>query len=269
MKKYIFLFFVILEVFPTHGQQLYRYINSDKDLIVLSEEKFFITLKDTNDLREFKTPFIKTMDRINNKGTYLAQTSYKIKYSEVLEYFKKHEGVSYLSPVIFSNGNELGGYTSEIIVKLEDNFDVKELEELIRKYNLHIAYRSQLDGRTFYLFNEEKDALNNQIIANALNETGVFKCADPNYLLFVQLANDEKFPYQWYLHNTEQFSGIAGEDIKAPEAWINTTGSSSVRIAIIDTGVELTHEDLEENMATGYDATGGSSGGAAFAIMEL
>jgi hypothetical protein len=45
-----------------------------------------------------------------------------------------------------------------------------------------------------------------------------------------------------------------------PEAWNKTTGSSSVIIAIIDEGVDRTHEDLSAKMVTGYDTTGGHGG---------
>lgn len=52
-------------------------------------------------------------------------------------------------------------------------------------------------------------------------------------------SGDTKYPEQWFLNNTGQSGGTPGADIDAPEAWQITTGSSSVKIGIIDTGVEL------------------------------
>jgi thermitase len=53
----------------------------------------------------------------------------------------------------------------------------------------------------------------------------------------------------WY-QSGEQW-GLA--QIKAAEAWDLTTGSNSVTIAVIDTGVDLDHPELQSNIVPGYD----------------
>lgn len=57
--------------------------------------------------------------------------------------------------------------------------------------------------------------------------------------------NDPSFKEQWGLHNTGQSSGRSDADIDTPEAWDYTLGSSNVTIAIVDTGVDYNHPDLE------------------------
>jgi hypothetical protein len=51
------------------------------------------------------------------------------------------------------------------------------------------------------------------------------------------------------MHNTGQTGGLADADIDAPEAWVLTTGSRSVRVAIIDSGIDYNHPDLTDQLA--------------------
>ena len=50
---------------------------------------------------------------------------------------------------------------------------------------------------------------------------------------------------QWYLNNDGSNGGVIGADINAEGAWAIYTGNSTNKIAILDTGVESSHEDLE------------------------
>jgi hypothetical protein len=77
--------------------------------------------------------------------------------------------------------------------------------------------------------------------------------AEPNELLSTDaLPNDPLLPQLWGLTNTGQnvggFVGTPGADISAPEAWSITTGSSSVTVAVIDTGIDYTHPDLSPSI---------------------
>lgn len=61
------------------------------------------------------------------------------------------------------------------------------------------------------------------------------------------LPDDPSFGSLWGLHNVGQSGGVFDADIDAPEAWNTTTGSRSVVVAVIDTGVDYTHRDLAAN----------------------
>jgi subtilisin family serine protease len=62
------------------------------------------------------------------------------------------------------------------------------------------------------------------------------------------LPRDPQFEQQWALANSGQRGGKQGADISATMAWATTTGSDDVVVAVLDTGVDYTHEDLLTNM---------------------
>jgi subtilisin family serine protease/sugar lactone lactonase YvrE len=75
--------------------------------------------------------------------------------------------------------------------------------------------------------------------------------AEPNYRVATQVVpNDGAFPQQWALRNIGQTGGTPGADIRATSAWDVTTGSPSVVVGIIDTGIDMTHPDLSANIYT-------------------
>jgi subtilisin family serine protease len=62
------------------------------------------------------------------------------------------------------------------------------------------------------------------------------------------IPNDPSFGSLYGLHNVGQSGGTADADIDALEAWQISTGSDSVIVAVIDTGIDYTHPDLVDNM---------------------
>ena len=77
--------------------------------------------------------------------------------------------------------------------------------------------------------------------------------AEPNFILHAaDTPNDPSFPQEWGLNNTGQqvnfTTGTPDADIDAKEAWSVSTGSPNVTVAVIDTGVDVTHPDLAQNI---------------------
>ncbi|MBE3131558.1 MAG: S8 family serine peptidase [Acidobacteria bacterium] len=82
--------------------------------------------------------------------------------------------------------------------------------------------------------------------------------AEKNYIYYADtIPNDPHFSLQWGLHNAGQSGGTADADIDAPEAWNIFTGSSDNTIAIIDSGIDYAHVDLQPNIWTNPGETGG------------
>lgn len=81
---------------------------------------------------------------------------------------------------------------------------------------------------------------------------------EPNYRFSVRsVPDDPDFRTQWSLRNigqslsyTTQAGGVPGADIAAVPAWDIQTGSSSVIVAVLDTGVDTSHPDIAANIWT-------------------
>ncbi len=72
--------------------------------------------------------------------------------------------------------------------------------------------------------------------------------AQPNYIYQSQnsIPNDPKFSYQWHYPL-----------IRLPQAWEKTTGSGNINIAVLDTGVDGKHPDLD-GVVQGYNFIDGN-----------
>lgn len=83
-----------------------------------------------------------------------------------------------------------------------------------------------------------------------LKASGLVVYAEPDYVLRTSQTtpNDPSFSTLWGMNNTGQTSGTADADIDATEAWDIHTGDNSVVVAVVDTGVDYNHEDLDQNM---------------------
>jgi subtilisin family serine protease len=105
-------------------------------------------------------------------------------------------------------------------------------------------------------------------VANALYTHPLVEWAEPNFIMQARLLlGGSGIPAdlkdrQWHLRNTGQNGGITDEDVRATGAWSSTRGSTNVVVAIIDSGVDMGHPDLQANLLAdrGRNFAGGPAG---------
>ncbi len=91
-----------------------------------------------------------------------------------------------------------------------------------------------------------------------LREDPEVEYAERNAIVTADLVpNDPYYPAQWSLHNTgqpfprkagDEGAGTAGADIEVEPAWDLLVGDPEVVVAIVDTGVDYLHRDLESRL---------------------
>jgi thermitase len=105
-----------------------------------------------------------------------------------------------------------------------------------------------------------------QSLAERLQANPLVAIVEPNYIYQAsKTSNDPDLGKTWGIKNTgaadsEGTLGIAGLDIGAEGAWDYTTGSKSVVIAVIDTGIDFGHPDLAPQAWTNVKELNGKVG---------
>jgi thermitase len=93
-----------------------------------------------------------------------------------------------------------------------------------------------------------------RVAAYARNPNVLF--AEVNGLYYaVWVLNDPRVGEQWQYNNTGQTGGTSDADIDAFEAWDVITGTSTVAIAILDSGIDQSHEDLKSKIEKNVNFT--------------
>ncbi|MFH1283878.1 MAG: PKD domain-containing protein [bacterium] len=122
--------------------------------------------------------------------------------------------------------------------KISEEKKHKKIKDAYNKHGLDKIYIIRI--------NDEREL--EKLMRNLRNDPNV-EYAEPNYQVQIDaMPNDPGFSELWGLHNVGQTGGIGNVDIDAPLAWSIETGSKDVIIAVIDSGVDYTHEDLAENI---------------------
>lgn len=147
--------------------------------------------------------------------------------------------------------------SGELYVIFKEDANLEDCSALLETYALIV--KEQRSEREFVL-SITKDSPNPIKVTIALQKSPLIKTAEPDLespigLYAFQMPSDELLKDQWHLQNLGQHgdwptnSFVKGADAKVIDAWkyLDSLGSSSITVAVIDSGFDIQHPDLRGN----------------------
>ena len=160
--------------------------------------------------------------------------------------------ISLFPTIVFAappdNSAPASDFSSEqILVKFNPDVTLPEVAEIHRQLGGQV--KDTIPGIAVQVVTVPKGQAKEKASAYSSNARVAY--AEPDFVAeAIGSPDDPEFVNQWGMVK-----------IQAPQAWEVTTGSGSINIAILDTGVDLDHPDLADKIRTGVDITH-SAGGA-------
>ncbi len=140
--------------------------------------------------------------------------------------------------------------TNELIVKFKANISDIEKEQVRKKFN--IGLKSKLDKLRMQVIRVPNGDVEN--IMQRLKTDPTVEYVEPNFIAQkLSATNDPLLSQQWGLFKIN----AASNDILS--AWDITTGDTSVKVAILDTGIEQSHPDLNGKVISNINFTNSST----------
>lgn len=166
--------------------------------------------------------------------------------------------------------------TDKFIVRLRNSSDADKLNVLNIENKCTVAGKIR-DDKGFVIETNADAVMDVLELTELYMKSGLFEYAEPDFIypegcLLLSVPNDVFFTSQWAVRNSGQtvttgsafvlqgdaaaVSGIPGADMNVSQAWDYTTGSSAIKVGIIDSGIDSLHIDLQApgHLMAGYDA---------------
>lgn len=270
-KKYLLIIILFIS-FSTHtiAQSDYYYYKGEKIPLIANEDKVGICIqKKRKDTRERILAKVNVLNQIID-DYYDIFIIFRSELEKLIscDFWKEDSKSVILTPSFRTTNSTEVFVTPYLNLRLKTEQDIELLTSYAEKYELKMVKQDPLMP-LWYILAITQDCDKNPLeYANLLWESGKFAEATPDFCsndlacsldlvspndlaCFNDLTypNDPLFNLQWGLHNGS-FPNI---DISACSAWNISTGKN-VKIAIIDTGVDMNHIDLAANISNlSYD----------------
>jgi subtilisin family serine protease len=173
---------------------------------------------------------------------------------------------AFVAPVFAGDGGVPNIVTQDLLVGFEPSVTEQRAEAILTELNAGDIIQRHFGNMkgAYHLRTRLKNGFDVLDMANKLAERPEVRFAEPDMIFTGQSAlipNDPGFTNLWGMQNTEQFGGALGIDMKAPQAWDITTGSSNIIVVILDVGVQPDHPDINQIPGTNFTSDVSFDGG--------
>jgi hypothetical protein len=181
----------------------------------------------------------------------------RLELEELIKVLLEKKEIISAYPVLRWRGEDVM-ITNTIIMAYNPNkVDLNKSKKFIKTHNLEITEEYVFPDNTVQLISLEKGKHTLEI-ANQLFELGESLYSQPNMISYAEnhyTPNDDSLSTQWYLNNDgSNWNGTADADADILEAWDITTGSSQVKVAVLEGG-GFDYNHVDANTTQPYDAT--------------
>ena len=271
MRNILLTFFLLVLVATTQAQtseSIGYYYQGKKMYFPVSYDRIVVGLKPGNSFIKLKNTIASSMgvetDSLSETfaGKQILIKNGRNKEEDIalkLSKLKKLSGLSFARPVFKSRSGKYCSYGEEFIVDLKATSTFVTLQVLLQKNGCTLVRKYPFQDDIYILAAGEQNDYDGLKMANLFYETGLFDYAEPNKMVYDAqhtAPNDPLYNLQWAHKNAgsaAQYYGTPGADMKVQEAWAITMGSPTIKIGVIDEGVDLTHPDLQGNLLQGFN----------------
>jgi subtilisin family serine protease len=173
----------------------------------------------------------------------------------------------FVAPVFTGDDGGPTFVTPDLLVGFEPSVTEQSAEAILAELNAGDIIQRRFGNMpgAYHLRTRLKNGFDVLDVANKLAERPEVRFAEPDMIFTGQgaqfIPNDPGFTNLWGMQNTAQFGGTLGLDMKGPQAWDITTGSSNIIVVIIDVGVQTNHPDINQIPGTNLTSDVSFDGG--------
>ena len=250
MKK-IALFFMFLLPFFVSAESLFYYSNGKKIPLAETSGYTFIDGRVTKNANALPKNLKFTL---RHENIFLFEKLTDANIKELSKY-------GHILPAYKRNGGEKVYASGMMFVKIQN---VSDIEKWCESKGLSFVKKFKY-APDWYLVKTTENPIKKSV---ELVEKKIAAQAEPSFFMNFEkrtyIPNDTLFANQWHLYNDGTNTAVTGSDsTHVAEAWDvmlkikGELGGSTVKLAIIDDGFDLTHEDFQGRFLAGHDFADG------------